>query len=147
MRDCVAKCRRRLYRVSTFDLTLQYGMWPSCPSTINHCLLIIALGLLRCDIKHAFVIFCFVLFVLVIPCVYFVIYYTCRTIVIFGTLKDDSLEINILAVNNCFSHRNIFQNSVNTLSTIFVKKLKFFYSSNCTILFKFHQHVVQILIK
>ena len=107
--------------VSTFDLTLQYGMWPSCLSTINHCPLIIALGLLRCDIKHAFVIFCFVsvlfcLFILVIPCVYFVIYYTCRTIVIFGTLKDDSLEINILALNNCFSHRNIFQNGVNTLS-------------------------------
>ena len=37
---------------------------------------------------------------------------------IFGTLKDDSLKINSLASNNCFSHRNVFQNGVNTLSKI-----------------------------
>ena len=42
--------------------------------------------------------------------------YTCRTIVIFGTLKDDSLLINNLESNNCFSHGNVFQNVVNTLS-------------------------------
>ena len=38
--------------------------------------------------------------------------------VIFGTLKDDSLWINILTSKNCLSHRNIFQNGVNTLSKI-----------------------------
>ena len=32
--------------------------------------------------------------------------YTCRTTVIFGTLKDGSLEINNIALNNCFSYRN-----------------------------------------
>ena len=37
---------------------------------------------------------------------------------IFGTLKDDSLWFNVLASNNCFSHRNVFQNGVNTLSKI-----------------------------
>ena len=57
---------------------------------------------------------------------------TCRTAVLFGTLKDGSLQINSLALNNCFSYRNIFQNGVNTLSKRFkkpgfflVKKLKF----------------------
>ena len=35
--------------------------------------------------------------------------YTCRTTVICGALKDDSLLINILASNHCFSHRNIFK--------------------------------------
>ena len=44
--------------------------------------------------------------------------YTCRSAVIFRTLKDDSLWINILASNNCFSYRNIFQNGVNTLSKL-----------------------------
>ena len=93
----------------------------NCLMSINHCPLIVDIGLLRCDIKHAFVIFsfvlfCFCLFVLVIHLVYFVIYYRSRTIVIFGILEDDSLEINISALNNCFSHRNIFQNGVNTLS-------------------------------
>ena len=44
--------------------------------------------------------------------------YMCRITVIFGTLKDGSLLINILASNNCFSYRNIFQNGVNTLSKI-----------------------------
>ena len=43
--------------------------------------------------------------------------YTCRSAVMFGTLKDDSL-CNILASNNCFSHRNVFQNGANTLSKI-----------------------------
>ena len=36
--------------------------------------------------------------------------------VIFGTLKDDSLKVNSLPLNYCFSHRNVFQNGVNTLS-------------------------------
>ena len=82
--------------------------------------------------------------------------YTCRTTVIFGTLnmlKDDSLQINSLASNICFSCRNVFQNSVNALSkwlTIFFsflsKSSKILGSSDHTILFKFHQHVVHILI-
>ena len=43
----------------------------------------------------------------------------CRITVIFGTLKDGSLFINIFAPNNnCFSDRNIFQNGVHTLSNI-----------------------------
>ena len=42
-----------------------------------------------------------------------------RTIVSFGTLKDGSLEINSLALNHCFSYRNVFQNGVNALSKIF----------------------------
>ena len=46
---------------------------------------------------------------------------------------------------------SVFQNSVNTLPKMvnhffFVKKLKILYSLDHTILFKFHQHVVQILI-
>ena len=57
-----------------------------------------------------------------------------------------------LASNNCFSHRNVFQNGVNTLSKIvnhfFVKKHNILYGSDhYTILFKCHQHVVQILTK
>ena len=31
------------------------------------------------------------------------------TTVIFVTLKDNSLEINSSAMNNCFSYRNVFQ--------------------------------------
>ena len=44
--------------------------------------------------------------------------FTCRSAVIFGTLKDDSLGFNILATKNCFSHRNFFQNGINTLLKI-----------------------------
>ena len=56
--------------------------------------------------------------------------------------KDGSLEINSLALNNCFSYRNIIQNGVNALSKMFletrffVKKLKISYSLDHTILFK-----------
>ena len=70
--------------------------------------------------------------------------------IMFGTLKDNSLLINSLASNNCFSHRNIFQNGVNTLSKLvnhFLSKSSKMYSLDHTILFKVHQHVVQILIK
>ena len=70
--------------------------------------------------------------------------------VILGTLKDNSPLMNSLASNNCFSNRKVFQNGVNTLYkrlTIFVKKLKILYILDLTILFKFHQNVVQILIK
>ena len=48
--------------------------------------------------------------------------YTCRSAVIFVTLKDDSLWINVPASKNCFSHRNIFQNGLNTLSKFVGKK-------------------------
>ena len=51
----------------------------------------------------------------------------------FGTLKDGSLEINSLALNNCFSYRNIFQNDVNALSKMVLKNL--FYLSKSS---KFH---------
>ena len=43
------------------------------------------------------------------------------TTVIFGTLKDDSLQINSFALDNCFSYRNVFQNGVNALSTMVLK--------------------------
>ena len=39
--------------------------------------------------------------------------YACRTTVISGTLKDGSLEINSLALNNYFGYRNVFQNGIN----------------------------------
>ena len=56
--------------------------------------------------------------------------YTCRSAVIFGTLKDDDRWNSILASNKCFSHRNVFQNGVNTMSKIvnhfFVKKAQNF---------------------
>ena len=54
--------------------------------------------------------------------------YTCRTTVIFGTLKDGSLLNNNVASNYCFSYRNILKNGVNALSKtsyrLFIKKLK-----------------------
>ena len=31
-------------------------------------------------------------------------------------MKDDSLRINILASNSCFSHRSVFRNGVNIFS-------------------------------
>ena len=46
--------------------------------------------------------------------------------------KTGSLEIDSLALNNCFSYRNVFQNGVDTVtkmvfkSRFFVKKLKNF---------------------
>ena len=48
----------------------------------------------------------------------FKIGFTCRIIVIFGTLKDGSLLIYTLASNICFSYRNIFQNGVDALPKI-----------------------------
>ena len=48
----------------------------------------------------------------------FKIGFTCRITVIFGTLKDESLLINILASNICFSYRNMFQNGVDALLKI-----------------------------
>ena len=43
---------------------------------------------------------------------------TCRITVIFGTLNDESLLINMLASNICFCYRNLFQNGVDVLSKI-----------------------------
>ena len=40
----------------------------------------------------------------------------CRIALIFGTLKDESLLIDIFASNNYFIFRNILQNGVNALS-------------------------------
>ena len=48
----------------------------------------------------------------------FKIGFTCRIAVIFGTLKDESLLINTLASNICFSYRNMFQNGIDALSKI-----------------------------
>ena len=48
----------------------------------------------------------------------FKIGFMCRITVIFGTLKDESLLINTLASNICFSYRNMFQNGVDALSKI-----------------------------
>ena len=60
----------------------------------------------------------------------FKIGFTCRITVIFGTLKDESLLINTLASNICFSYRNMFQNGVDALSKIvdpFLSKSSKFY--------------------
>ena len=60
----------------------------------------------------------------------FKIGFTCRITVIFGTLKDGSLLINILTSNICFSYRNMFQNGVDALSKIvdaFLSKSSKFY--------------------
>ena len=43
----------------------------------------------------------------------------------FGTLEDGSLEINNLALNNCFSYRNVFQNGSNALSKIVLENAVF----------------------
>ena len=42
----------------------------------------------------------------------------CRITVVFGTLQDGSLLIDIFASNICFSYRNIFQNGIDALSKI-----------------------------
>ena len=44
--------------------------------------------------------------------------YMCQINVIFGTLKDGNFLINVLASNNCFSYRKIFQNGIDTKSKI-----------------------------
>ena len=77
---------------------------------------------------------------------------------IFGTLKDGSLQINGLPINNCFIYRNVFQNDVNSLSKIVLKtkqkqkrfpvlKVTILYISDHSILFKSYQHAVQTRIK
>ena len=60
----------------------------------------------------------------------FKIGFTCQITVIFGTLKDGSLLINILASNMCLSYRKMFQNDVDALSKIvdaFLSKSSKFY--------------------
>ena len=64
-----------------------------------------------------------------------------------------SLEISLI-LNNSFSFRNVFQTGFKTLSKMVLKKYFFLSKSSIflcsldhTISFKFHQHVVQILIK
>ena len=50
----------------------------------------------------------------------------------FWKLKDGSLEINSLALNNCFSYRNVFQNGINALTKMVFKNTFF-----CFVLFCF----------
>ena len=60
----------------------------------------------------------------------FKIGFTCRTTMIFGTLKDGRLLINSLASKFCFSYRNMFQNGVDALSKLldaFLSKSSKFY--------------------
>ena len=59
-------------------------MWPICLITINHCPVIIAKGLLRCDIKHALAVFCFVLFVLFCFCFSFFVLFHFSLFFVFG---------------------------------------------------------------
>ena len=49
--------------------------------------------------------------------------YSCRTTVIFEMLKAGTLQIYSLALNKDFSHRNVFQNGVNSLSKMVIKNL------------------------
>ena len=89
--------------------------------------------------------------------------YTCRTIVIFGTLKDGSLKMNILAlkaIKQLFRlqerlpkwlqrpQRFVKNGFLNPgLSCLLSKSSKFRVALTIQIMFKFLQHVVQILIK
>ena len=42
--------------------------------------------------------------------------FRCQTTVIFGITKDGSLVLNTLALWNCFTCRNLFQNGANDMS-------------------------------
>ena len=53
---------------------------------------------------------------------------------IFGTLKDGSLKLSSLALNNCLSYRNVFQNGVNVLSKCSLKTDFLSKSSNFRVL-------------
>ena len=61
-----------------------------------------------------------------------------------NTVRYSSLEINSIALNNCFNYINVLQNGVNAFSKVilknpvFVKKLIISCSLDHTILFKFH---------
>ena len=54
-----------------------------------------------------------------------VIRVTCQITIIFGTLKDISLKIYSLPLNNCFSHSNVLQDGVNVFSRKGFEKLDF----------------------
>ena len=55
--------------------------------------------------------------------------YMCRTTVIFGTLKNGSLQMNSLPSNNCLSYRNVFDNDKRFIKMV-EKKRFFFYFFN-----------------
>ena len=57
------------------------------------------------------------------------------------TLKDNSLEINSLSLNNCFSYRNVFQNGVNALSKMGLKNNFLSKSSKVQILLAFGTNI------
>ena len=70
----------------------------------------------------------------------------------FGTMKDDILSIDTLASNKCLFTGTFSKSRWRLLflkngEPFFAKKLKILNISYHTILLKFHQHVVQILIK
>ena len=60
--------------------------------------------------------------------------FTCRTTIIFETPKDNSLKINSLQFNACFSNRNVFQIGVNAFVENGFKILDFLSKSSklCT---------------
>ena len=47
--------------------------------------------------------------------------YTCRTTIIFVTLKDSSLKSNGLPLNNSLGYKNVLQNGVKALSKLVLK--------------------------
>ena len=69
----------------------------------------------------------------------------------FGTLKDDIVFELIVEHKTIVSVTETFSKMVSMLcqngEQFLVKKLKILYTLDHTILFKFHQHVGQILIK
>ena len=64
-------------------------------------------------------------------------------------MKDGSLLIDAIASNNCLCYRNVFQNDVDsfskTVNHFLPQKFKMLNILYHTIVFKFHQHVVQYL--
>ena len=72
---------------------------------------------------------------------------------IFGTLKDSSLNFSNLPLITYFSYNNVLQNGAKTLSKMVLKNLSFvknmiiLYISDHILWFKFCQHMVKIHIK
>ena len=73
--------------------------------------------------------------------------YMYRATIVFGTMKDDGLLIDTLALNVTETSSKMASTLSQKWLTFFPKKLKILYISCHTISFKFHQHVVQILTK
>ena len=48
--------------------------------------------------------------------------FICRTTIIFGTPKNNSLKINSLPLTTCFSNRNVFKMASKLLSKMVLKK-------------------------